>query len=189
MTDARKMTPEGISRAAGSLGCEVAAVRAVLSVEAGGSGFQADGRPKILFERHVFARLSGHKFDQTHPEISNGKPGGYKGGEAEYSRLYEAVQLDGEAAVQSASWGIAQIMGYNWKECGERSLFGFLLAVHDNEDSQLGLMAGFIKSKGLDAALRSKDWIAFAKGYNGPGYAANHYDSKLEAAYSAAKVG
>ena len=40
-----------IASAANKLGCEVAAVRAVVDVESGG-GFLPDGRPKILFERH-----------------------------------------------------------------------------------------------------------------------------------------
>jgi hypothetical protein len=181
----KRLTDAGIARAAATLGCEVAAVKAVIAVEAAGAGFLPDGRPKILFERHIFRRLTGNRFDASHPAIS-GPAGGYKGGDAEYVRLHQALQLDGEAAVQSASWGIGQIMGFNWKLCGEKSLYGFLLAVHNDEDAQLGLMVGFIQSAELADELRRKDWAGFARGYNGPAYARNSYDVKLAAAYRAA---
>jgi hypothetical protein len=181
-----RLTDAGIARAAKTLGCEPAAVKAVIAVEAAGAGFLPDGRPKILFERHVFRRLTAGKFDASHPDLS-GPAGGYKGGAAEYGRLYQALQLDGDAAVQSASWGIAQIMGFNWKACGERSLMGFMLAVHHSEDAQLALMVAFIRSAGLADELRRLDWAGFARGYNGPGYARNKYDEKLAAAYRAAR--
>ncbi len=183
---AAKLTATGIQRAAQQLGCTEPAVRAVIAVEAGGAGFLPDGRPKILFERHVFSRLTGRAFDTVAPDIANRTPGGYSGNQLEYPRLYKAVQLDGEMAVQSCSWGLAQVMGFNWKACGEKSLFGFLLAVHHSEDSQLGLMVGFIQSNGLADELRRKDWAGFAKGYNGSNYAINKYDVKLAAAYKAA---
>ncbi len=182
----KRLTDAGIARAAAALGCEVAAVKAVIAVEAAGAGFLADGRPKILFERHIFRRLTGNSFDAKHPDLS-GPAGGYKGGDAEYGRLYRAAQLNGEVAVLSASWGIGQIMGFNWKACGEKSLYGFLLAVHNDEDAQLGLMVGFIQSAGLADELRRKDWAGFARGYNGPGYARLGYHEKLRKAYEAAR--
>jgi hypothetical protein len=178
----RARTERGIDRAARIIDCEPAALQAVIAVETNGSGFLADGRPKILFERHIFRRLTQGRFDE-HPEVSHGTPGGYKGGTAEYDRLYLAAQLDGEAAVQACSWGLAQIMGFNWKQCGERSLHGFMLAMHHNEDAHLCLMAQFIRSVHADVFLRTKQWASFARIYNGPAYARNHYDTKLAAAY------
>lgn len=174
----------GIARTAKKLGVDEATVLAVAEVESNGSGFLPDGRPKILFERHIFARLSSHKHDSTNPDISSAVPGGYIGDGYEYDRLYRAVQLDGEAAVQSASWGAFQIMGFNWRECGEKSPYGFLLAVHHNADAHLGLFAAFVQGKNLVDALKRKDWAAFARGYNGPAYLQNRYDTKLAAAYA-----
>lgn len=182
----RSITNAALQRAADKLGASVAHVRAVIAVEAGGAGFLADGRPKILFERHKFSQFTDGRFDATHGDLSSRAPGGYRGGEQEYLRLYRALQLDGEAAVRAASWGAFQIMGFNWEACGEKSLFGFLLAVHDNEDAQLALFVEFLLSQGLAAPLRKRDWAAFARGYNGLGYAKNHYDTKLAAAYAAA---
>lgn len=45
------------------------------------------------------------------------------------------------------------------------------------------LFTAFIQSNRLDTYLRNKDWAGFAKGYNGPAYAENQYDKKLEKAY------
>ncbi len=45
------------------------------------------------------------------------------------------------------------------------------------------LLTAFIQSNRLDTYLRNKDWAGFAKRYNGPAYAENQYDKKLEKAY------
>jgi hypothetical protein len=42
--------------AAGKLGVDVASVRAIARVESSGKGFLSDGRPIILYERHIFYR-------------------------------------------------------------------------------------------------------------------------------------
>lgn len=177
-------TAEGIALAAKRLGVDVPTVRAVAEVESNGVGFLPDGRPKILFERHIFSRLTERRFDGAHPDISNPDPGNYEGGEDEYPRLYRALQLDGDAAVQSASWGGFQIMGFNWKECGEKSPYGFLLAMHHNADAHLQLFVGLVLSKGLADELQRRDWANFAAKYNGPNFRANRYDSKLASAYT-----
>jgi len=180
-----RITPEGIARAALRLNCDAPAIRAVIDVESGGSGFLPDGRPKILFEAHIFGRETRSQFHATHPKLSTPSwtKALYLGGAGEYGRLYQAVQLDGEAAVRSCSWGTFQIMGFNWELCGERSLFGFLLAMHSSADAHLGLFIEFLKNKGLDKALRNHDWRAFAKGFNGASYEKNAYHIKLEAAH------
>ncbi len=48
------MQPEDVATVAAEIGVEEAALRAVLSVESAGSGFDKAGRPKALFERHHF---------------------------------------------------------------------------------------------------------------------------------------
>lgn len=179
-----KMTDGGIKNAARELSVDEAILRAVIWVEANGAGFLPDGRPKILFERHKFHKLTEAKYDATYPNVSNVKPGGYGSPESEWSRLYVAAQLDADAAVMSASWGLGQIMGFNWKACGEKSLMGFVLAMHNSEDSQLMLMAQFIKSSGAVKYLRGKDFAGFAGSYNGPNYAINKYDAKLASAFT-----
>ena len=50
-------------------------------------------------------------------------------------------------------------------------------------------MAGEISHNRLDRALRTHDWVAFARGYNGPNYAINSYDTRLAAAYQKYNIG
>jgi hypothetical protein len=177
-------TDAGIARAAQRLGVNAATVRAVAEIESNGSGFLPDGRPKILFERHVFHRLTVGEFTARAPDLCNPDPGGYEGGAAEYSRLYRALQLDPDASLQACSWGAFQIMGFNWKACGERSLYGFLMAAHHDMDAHLSLFVAFIVSKGLAPELQRRHWARFAEVYNGPAYRKNEYDTRLADAYA-----
>lgn len=177
-------TSAGILSAAERLSCDVAAVKAVIDVESGGAGFDSVGRPVILFESHVFSRLTGGQFDRAYPRLSTADIDRSLYRLDQYARYYQALQLAPEPAVKAASWGLFQIMGFNWDACGERSLYGFLAAMHHNEDAHLALFASFVLSRGLADELRRHDWAGFARGYNGPGYAANAYDVKLAAAHA-----
>ena len=177
------LTDADFERAAKAIGCTVAAIRAVAEVESRG-GFFADGRPKILYERHIFSRLTNRKFDAAHPKIANPKTGGYIGGPAEYDRLAEAIKLDRTAALKSASWGAFQIMGFNHKTAGFADVEAFVKAMVSGQGAQLDGFVKFIKSNGLDDELIRQDWAGFARGYNGKDYAKNKYDIKLAAAFT-----
>jgi hypothetical protein len=169
-----------------SIGCEVAAVRAVVDVEAAGSGFYSDGRPKILFEAHWFSDFTDGRYDRTFPSISSRvwNRDLYVGGVGEWDRIYRAANLDRASALKSASWGLGQIMGDNFGVCGYRDVESFIRDMHTSEGKQLEAMFGFIKNNGLARALINRDWAAFAYGYNGESYRANAYDEKLADAYS-----
>ena len=65
---ATPLGPNDITAAAAALQCEPGAVRAVCDVESAGGGFLADGRPKILFEAHIFSGLTRHRWDEGHPQ-------------------------------------------------------------------------------------------------------------------------
>jgi hypothetical protein len=173
--------------AAQDLGVAVAAVRAIAEVESAGSGMNANGVPKILFEAHHFSRLTKRRYDKSNPNISsptwNRKL--YKGGDAEHGRLQEAAALDRDAALQSASWGRFQIMGFHWQRLGYPSVQAFVNDMYAGEDGQLRAFTRFIKTdKALHAALKALDWKGVALRYNGSGYAANKYDQKLAQAYA-----
>lgn len=172
-----------IEQAAEAIGCDVAAVRAVIDVESRG-GYLPDKRPKILFERHYFSRLTNRRHDASHPDISHKRFGGYKGGAREYDRLASAARLDRDAALRSASWGAFQIMGDNCKACGFADVEDFVAAMVESEDRQLQAFVGFVKANRLDDELRRLDWEGFARGYNGPAFRANKYDTKMAAAYA-----
>lgn len=176
---------EDYERAAERLGCEVAAVHAVVEVEASGSGFLDDGRCKILFEAHWFSRFTAGRYDLTHPQISSPfwDSALYIGGGGEWSRLNAAISLDAEAALKSASWGLFQIMGFNHGKCGFAKVTTFVDAMKRSEAEHLAAFVEFVAAAGLDDELRRLDWAGFAYGYNGPGYRQNDYDGKLARAY------
>jgi len=172
-------------RAARTLQCEIAGIKAVAEVESRGDGFLASGRPKILFEAHVFSRRTQHKYDGTHSDISSPRWNRalYKGGEQEYERLEKAMALSTQAALESASWGRFQIMGFNHQHAGFASVETFVNAMFESEARHLDAFISFLQATGLTAALREKRWADFARGYNGEGFAENQYDVKLKAAY------
>lgn len=174
-------TTAGLSSAAKLIGCDPLDVQAVIDIETGGFGFLPDGRPKILFERHHFSSLTGHRFDATHPLISSPIAGGYIGGAGEYDRLGVAMALDRTFALQSTSWGLPQIMGSNFTLAGFSDAEAMVEAMCASEDLQLGAMANFIVKAGLADELQREDFTSFARRYNGPNYAANEYDKRLVA--------
>ena len=186
---ASPLSPAGIDRVLGLLGIIAPDIWAVLSVETHGCGFLADRRPLILFERHIFHRRTGGVFDASHPGISAASPGGYLGGAREYDRLEEAVALDRPNALASASWGIGQVMGFNAAAAGFASAEAMVIAFMNSEDDQLAAMANFLRSIRLNTALADHDWRTFARGYNGPDFAKNQYDTRLEAAFEAYLAG
>lgn len=157
-----------------------AALWAILAVETRGFGFLPDRRPKILFERHVFHERTGGKFSAAHPDVSNEATGGYGGGAAEYPRLTRAMALDRDAALQSASWGLGQIMGFNAGSIGYPSAQAMVDAFKGGEDAQLAGCVDFITGKpALSKAFKARKWATVALFYNGENFAKNGYDVKL----------
>lgn len=186
--------------AAKRLGVDLSTVYAVNEVESAGAGFLANGKPKILFERHVMhARLClvrnegddstaliarADKLAIQQPNLVNRNPGGYAGGTAEHQRLANARYIDALAANESASWGAFQIMGYHATDLGYASVDEFITLMHRSEADQFEAFVRFIeKDAALLKALKAKKWAEFARRYNGPAYARNLYDVKLERAY------
>lgn len=175
-----------VAQAAVILNTDPAHVRTVRDVEAAGAGF-ANGLPKILFEGHIFSKLTSGRYDRTNPAISYPKwdrtkyPGSQEG---RYNQLLDAVGLDVDAAFSAASYGAFQIMGENYRVCGFNSSFEFVLAQCQTEGAQLISFVNFVKGNRLDDALRNSRWAEFARGYNGSAYAANQYDTKLAQAFA-----
>ncbi|WP_395648060.1 N-acetylmuramidase family protein [Terricaulis sp.] len=175
---------------AARLNCEWEAVAAVAEVESGPmGGFAQDGRPIILFERHLFSRKTNRQYDQSHPTVSNSSPGGYPRTQNErWAQLAEAYALDPEAALQSASYGRFQVLGQNYPNLSMPNAHAYVTKLARSEKDQLEAFEGFVRANGLADELQRKDWVGFASRYNGPGYAANQYDQKMAAAYERLKA-
>jgi hypothetical protein len=62
MATITELTEDDVRQAAEAINVEYGALRAVIEIEAAGSGFIADGRPTILYEAHVFHRLTGGRY-------------------------------------------------------------------------------------------------------------------------------
>lgn len=187
------LSEQDFQKAADCLGIEVATVKAVQEVESGGrGGILPSGRPPILFEGHIFWReLKNRGIDPGSVQAGNEDivyeqwtRSFYLGGEKEYHRLEKALKIHEEAALASASWGMFQIMGNNFAECGKRSVKEFVECMRQSEADQLMLFVVYLEKRKLQEYLRNKDWAGFARRYNGPAYAEKKYDQKLEAVYN-----
>jgi hypothetical protein len=179
-----------LQKAADELAVPLACIQAVHTVESHGRGFLRDGRPVILFERHIMYRqLKAKGSDVTtlalgYPNIVNLQRGGYMGGAAEHQRLNIAKTLDTGCAIASTSWGCFQIMGWHWQRLGYASAQAFSDAMYQSEAHQLDAFVRFVKTDAaLYRALKNQSWADFARGYNGAAYKENQYDVKLEQAY------
>lgn len=179
------LSSKGVTSILNSTGLGQPELWSVLSVETSGCGYLPDRRPKILFERHVFSRLTNHRFDADDPDVSQPTAGGYgPSGAHQYDRLNAAMQLDATAALQSASWGLGQIMGENCRDAGFTDVEDMVTAMVASEDNQLRAMLAFVAAQQMIPALKAHDWASFARRYNGPNYAANNYDGLLEHFYA-----
>jgi hypothetical protein len=182
------LTDADYQAAATRLGCEAAAVKAVAETETGDQGaFDAQGRPTILFERHIFSELTQHKYDKdpNYKDISNPKQGGYGLFSAQYPKLERAEILDKDAALQSASWGRFQLVGKYYSESGYDSVETFVAGMQKSSQEQLNAFVNKVLAMPQrQKALKEKNWENFAYYYNGaywrsinPDYATNMKDA------------
>jgi len=185
------LTDADFAKAAKDLNVSEATIRAVAEVEAAGRGFLPDGRPQILYEAHIFHRQTNgahaNAIDRNGVRLSSpswdrtlyGRTGAWQ-----HDRLGDAAKLNWDAAHRSASWGLFQILGTNHVAVGHPLIAGFVDAMNAGAGPHLDAFIAFIRTNRLDGHLRNRNWAAFARGYNGPGFAANQYDTKLAAAYA-----
>ncbi len=147
--------PEAFARAAAYLGCDVAAIRAVAQVEAGLQGAfistsQDVVRPTILFEPHIFDRLTNGRFRAAKAPFLSGPsavlsrerwaPGTYGPFSAQYARFNAAAQLNRQAAIKATSWGLFQILGENYKRCGFEGPEDFVEAMYRDVERGFGVL-------------------------------------------------
>lgn len=163
-------------------------IHAFIDVETRGSGFDDHGRPRILFERHKFYKYLKPNRDKLDKAIraglANPKTGGYGKESEQYGKLLRAMDIDEHAALYACSWGLGQVMGFNHKLAGYDTVEAMVEAFKDDEENHLNAAVTFIINTGLANALKTHDWAAFAKGYNGSNYHINDYDTKLSEAFT-----
>jgi hypothetical protein len=182
---AKRIEDLDIPRIGARIGVGEDELHAFMEVEAAGSGFDRQGRPKMLFEPHIFHKhLQGEKRERAvkaglaYPKWRREYP------KDSYPRLLAAMEIDETAALKSASWGLGQILGENHKAAGYKSPQDMVRAFTEDEENHLEAMVSFLKANGLDKHLRAHNWAELARGYNGPAYAQHGYHTKLKAAFA-----
>lgn len=184
----QRLTSAGLMAAANKVGVDPATLRAVLEVETAGAGFDAQNRIKLLFEPHIFYRQlgPGPKRDEAvrrglaYPRAGT-RP--YPPLSKRYGQISEAMKIDEVAALNAASWGLPQIMGFNHEAAGFPSARAMVEFMLEGEDQQLQALAALLSNWKLAASLRRRDWRSFALRYNGKNALKNGYDKRIAAAF------
>jgi hypothetical protein len=170
------------------IGIDKAVAVAVIAVESGGSGLGPDGRLIIRFENHLFWTFWGKAnpaaygqyfvFDQNtswqghkyHPQPNGLWLEVHQNQNSEWAAFNLASTIDATAAKKSISMGLTQIMGFNNRAIGYASPDAMLAAFAASEKFQLLGFFNFVKNDPRQiTALQNRDYVSFAKIYNGPG--------------------
>lgn len=184
-----------IVSAAKAAGIEPAALCAIVEIEAdGGRPFEQDGRtPCFLYERHVAwkeATKAGclQAFRDAGLAIEHwSRSTQYKDQGTSAARLAlmaRARATDPEVACASASWGLGQTMGFLAGKLGYGSPTAMVEHMTGSVDGQIDGMVREIHSSHLVGPMNAHDWVHVARIYNGAGYAANQYDTRLASAHA-----
>ncbi|MEE9375675.1 MAG: N-acetylmuramidase domain-containing protein [Rhizobiaceae bacterium] len=180
-----------IAKIAKRLQIPAAALLAVAEVESGGrtlAKVQGKLEPLIRFEGHYFNRfLKGEaKLEARSEGLASGRAGGVKNPRSQVGRwklLNRAIRINRTAALSSVSWGLGQVMGAHWQWLGYGSVDALVAEARSGIVGQVALMARYIEKAGLVKALHERDWVAFARRYNGPSFHKNKYDQKIGEAF------
>jgi peptidoglycan hydrolase-like protein with peptidoglycan-binding domain len=168
---------------------------AVVECETSGAPYEQDGRtPRLLFERHKFySELKLHQPQKLAAAVKAGlaipkwsRTTQYKDQGTSAGRLAviaKARAIDEEVANRATSWGLGQTMGFNAERLGYDNAIDMVQRMTEGRVAEQvrAMMQEILRSK-LDGHLRNKDFAKFARGYNGPGYAQNQYDTRMAAA-------
>lgn len=185
-----ELTDADFEIVAKQLGVEMAAIKAVVVIEAGTNmkGFWAPGVPVINFDSKMY---NAFRSKATSKAGAKGEkvPEGLSGyALQEWTQLINARKVNAQGANLGTFWGMFQIGGFNYKMCGCQSVDEMVKLMADSELEQLELFASFISNGGMLQDLRNKNWAGFARKYNGASYARRGYHTKMAAAYKKFKA-
>lgn len=183
---AKRLDDIDIPRIGHRIGVGEDELHAFMDVECAGAGFDTLGRPKMLFEPHVFYRnLPAGKRD-TAVKLGLAYPtwGSKPYPKNSYPRLVQAMAIDETAALKSASWGLGQILGENYAMVGYSSPQAMVLAFMEDEEHHLEAIVEFLIKAGIDDDLRAHRWLTVARVYNGPAHAKHNYAGRMATAFA-----
>lgn len=173
-------------------------LHAFLDVETAGGGYDDKGRVKMLYEPHRAYKNAAKVSRSLRDRFVKAGLAYPSWGEQpypadSYPRLARAAVLDETVALLSASHGIGQVLGENFRAAGYASPQEMVAAyAAGGEAEQLASAVRFIVNRGLDVELRkidakvrrgikptAADWTRFAEGYNGAMQAKHGYAGRL----------
>ena len=162
---------------------------AMIEIESNGrTSALVNGRrePLIRFEGHYFdRRLQGSdKALARKRGLANPKGGRVKNPRSQQARwdklLIPASDINEQAALESCSWGVGQVMGAHWKRLGYRSVQDMVRRCRTDFEGQVDIMVKYFHAFGLIDEFQRYDYKGIARGYNGAHYWKNKYDQKLK---------
>ncbi len=170
---------------------ELNIIKAFSIVESGGrSGFNSMNLTIIAFEGHIFRKYKKEsmikhihfcRINTLKKQARNGN----KNNEDQVSAwdtLAKAYSLDADAAIKACSWGMFQIMGFNYDSCGYKYLDSFLKDMKSNAGKQLNAFLYLCnKNSSLLSAMVNKDFYNMVFNYNGSDF--GDYDVKIRRTY------
>lgn len=190
--------------AARALKCHPAHLLAVLAVESGGAGYNAQGRLILSYDTQVMSRNCSpkHKYDKSHPHLSTRRVIYYRdvppserhkhpmgmSQEERWMLLAEAAELDFYGGTCGGAYGMWQISGEGAKSMGFRDPMHMIEVMYEGYDGQWECFLRFCKWKGCTTHLINGNWREFARLYNGAGQVDFYSKALADAANDARKT-
>jgi len=138
---------------------EPAVALAIFAVESKRAYDPTTGLVIVRFEPKVFLRRSsGRLVTSDHSSQL-----------AEWQAVEEAYAIDPKAALESASYGLPQLMGFNYGVTSHPDARSLLLAFQRSAREQVAGFFGFVTANALVDEARERRFVDFARRYNGVG--------------------
>jgi len=171
--------------AAVTYGVPAAWIAAIIAKESNGAVYatvHGNRLPLIRWEGHYFyQRLKGAALNMVvAKKLAAPKAGAVKNPKEQEKRWRKLVEpacsIDMDAAHESMSWGVGQVMGAHWKRLGFASVADLVKMACSGLYGQVDVMMRYCREFGLLDELQRGDALGFARGYNGPKAPASYAD-------------
>lgn len=154
----------------------------ILKIESNSAAFRPDGELTMRFELHIFKQFyaidDNRKAEfvknfiirgNNHYVYINGQEIEYHSQGKELEALNIAKSLDESAALQSTSFGIPQIMGFNYRIGGFVNVLQLVDYLKADELNHYKIFIAYLEQRGIIQYIKSYDYNKIAELYNGKG--------------------
>jgi hypothetical protein len=154
---------------------------AIVLVESNGKAFDGD-HPSVRFECR---RFNNEVVSSKNVPCDTSQ---YRYGahiDTNKAAFLRALEIDRNQAILQTSFGLGQVMGFNYQLVGFNNPESFYQAMF-SEEQQIEVFLKFILNNDLirnELKKEDTNWAKIAESYNGEDYAVNSYDIKLQRAY------